>query len=49
MLGISVDSYAAITAYILQSNGGVAGADALGPLTAVPIRSVAVPANDDSR
>ena len=46
---LSADSYAAITAYILQSNGGVAGADTLGPLTSVPIRSVALATNNDAR
>ena len=37
---LSPESYTAITAYILQANGGVAGPSALTASTAVPIRSV---------
>jgi polar amino acid transport system substrate-binding protein len=37
---LSPESYAAITAFILQSNGAVAGADPLSASTAVPIGSV---------
>ena len=37
---LSADEYAAITAYVLQSNGAVAGTDALSAMTAVPIGSV---------
>ena len=37
---LSQESYTAITAYILQANGGVAGTGALNGSTAVPIRSV---------
>ena len=37
---LSADEYAAITAYVLQSNGAVAGADALSASTAVRISSV---------
>ena len=37
---LSPESYTAITAYILQANGGVAGTGALTGSTAVPIRSV---------
>jgi mono/diheme cytochrome c family protein len=38
---LSADAYASITAYILQSNGGVAGPDVLTTKTAVPIGNVA--------
>ena len=37
---LSMESYTAITAYILQANGGVAGPSALTGSTAVPISSV---------
>ena len=37
---LSPENYTAITAYILQANGGVAGPSALTASTAVPIRSV---------
>ena len=37
---LSMESYAAITAYILQANGGVAGPTALTGSTVVPISSV---------
>lgn len=37
---LSVESYTSITAYILQANGGVAGADALSASTVAPIGSV---------
>jgi hypothetical protein len=37
---LSPESYTAITAYIIQANGGVVGASALTGSTAVPIRSV---------
>jgi mono/diheme cytochrome c family protein len=37
---LNVDSYLSITAYILQANGGVAGAEALSASTAAPIASV---------
>ena len=37
---LSTESYIAITAYILQANGGVAGTTALTASTAVPISSV---------
>ena len=40
---LSPESYTAITAYILQSNGGVAGSSALTGSTDVPIRSVIAP------
>ena len=40
---LSTESYTAITAYILQVNGGVAGPSALTGSTAVPINSVTVP------
>ena len=40
---LSMESYTAITAYILQANGGVAGASALTGSTAVPISSVTAP------
>ena len=40
---LSTDSYTAITAYILQVNGGVAGTTALTGSTAVPISSVTAP------
>jgi hypothetical protein len=38
---LSMESYLAITAYILQFNGAEAGPDALTPSTAVAIGSVA--------
>ena len=37
---LTPEAYTAITAYILQSNGGVAGPSALTGSTAVPIGSV---------
>jgi mono/diheme cytochrome c family protein len=37
---LSLESYTAITAYILQANGGIAGPSALTGSTAVPIGSV---------
>ena len=37
---LSLESYTAITAYVLQANGGVAGPSALTGSTAVPISSV---------
>ena len=37
---LSPENYTAITAYILQANGGVAGSSALTGSTDVPIRSV---------
>jgi mono/diheme cytochrome c family protein len=37
---LSVESYLAITAYIFQSNGAVAGSDALSASTAAPIGAV---------
>jgi mono/diheme cytochrome c family protein len=37
---LSVESYAAIIAYVLQANGGVAGAHALSRSTVAPIASV---------
>ena len=37
---LSLESYTAITAYILQANGGIAGPSALTGSTAVPISSV---------
>ncbi len=37
---LSVESYTAITAYVLQANGGVAGAYALSGATVEPIASV---------
>jgi mono/diheme cytochrome c family protein len=40
---LSSDEYAAIVAYILQSNGAVAGAGVLSGSTVVPIRSVTAP------
>ena len=40
---LSVESYTSITAYILQANGGVAGADALSASTVAPIGSVTAP------
>ena len=40
---LSLESYTAITAFILQANGGVAGSSALTGSTAVPIRSVIAP------
>jgi mono/diheme cytochrome c family protein len=40
---LSVESYAAITAYILQSNGAVPGPDAFSASTVLPIGSVTVP------
>ena len=40
---LSMESYTEITAYILQANGGVAGASALTDSTAVPISSVTAP------
>jgi mono/diheme cytochrome c family protein len=40
---LNLDSYSAITAYILQANGGVAGPSALSGSTAVPISSVIAP------
>ena len=40
---LSPESYTAITAYILQANGGVAGSSALTGSTDVPIRSVIAP------
>ena len=40
---LSIESYTAITAYILQANGGVAGATALTRSTTVPISSVTAP------
>jgi mono/diheme cytochrome c family protein len=40
---LSPESYTAITAYILQANGGVAGPSALTGSTAVPISSVTAP------
>jgi mono/diheme cytochrome c family protein len=46
---LSVESYAAITAYILQANGSVAGATALTGSTAVPISSVTAPGKTVSR
>ena len=38
---LSSETYAAITAYILQFNGAIAGSEALTTSTVVPIRSVA--------
>ena len=40
---LGMESYTEITAYILQANGGVAGASALTDSTAVPISSVTAP------
>ncbi len=40
---LSEEDYTSITAYILQSNGAVAGADALTASTAVPISRVTSP------
>ena len=40
---LSMESYIAITAYILQANGGVAGESALTDSTTVPISSVTAP------
>ena len=40
---LSVESYTLITAYILQANGGVAGAEALSASTVAPIGSVTAP------
>jgi mono/diheme cytochrome c family protein len=40
---LSTESYTEITAYILQVNGGVAGASAFTGSTAVPISSVTAP------
>jgi mono/diheme cytochrome c family protein len=40
---LSKDSYAAITAYILQANGGIAGTTSLTDATAVPISTVTAP------
>ena len=37
---LSTEAYESITAYILESNGAVAGAQALRASTAVPIASV---------
>jgi cytochrome c553 len=42
---LSVDSYTSIAAFILQSNGAVAGADALSAATVVPIGSVTASSN----
>ena len=40
---LTVESYAAITAYILQSNGAAAGSDPLSGSTVLPIGSVTAP------
>ena len=45
---LSVESYTSITAYILQANGGVAGANALSASTVAPIGSVTAPAKSPS-
>jgi hypothetical protein len=37
---LDADTYTSITAYVLSSNGGVAGQDKLTALTAVPIGTV---------
>jgi hypothetical protein len=37
---LSVESYLAITAYVLQAKGGVAGANALSGSTVAPIATV---------
>ena len=46
---LSRESYIAITAYILQANGSVAGATALTGSTAVPISSVTAPRKNSER
>ena len=47
---LSVEDYTSIEAYILQSNGAVAGADALSASTAVSIASVtALPKNHPNK
>src|SRR5215831_18599786 len=38
---LSADQYLAVTAFILQANGAPAGAQAFGPMTAVPIGTIA--------
>ena len=46
---LSVENYTSITAYILQANGGVAGANTLSASTVAPIVSVTAPPKSPSR